>query len=67
MTNWEKEKARCKKRADELAAEMDQTIETADAERFDVAYQTAKRYMPHSERVSYYKRFLATMIGGSAT
>lgn len=66
MTNWEKEKTHCKKRADELAAEMDQAIETVDIERFDVAYQTAKRYMPHSERVSYYKRFLATMIGSSA-
>lgn len=61
MTSWEKEKACCKKRAEELAAEMDQAILSADRERFERAFQTAMRYMTKRERALYYRRFIERM------
>lgn len=61
MTSWEKEKAYCKKRAEELAAEMDQAILSADRHRFEQAYQKAMRYMTKRERAPYYKRFIERM------
>lgn len=61
MTSWEKEKVYCKKRAEELAAEMDQAILSADRERFEKAFQTAMRYMTKRERAPYYRRFIERM------
>lgn len=58
MTQWEKEKAYCDKRAIELAAEMEASIKAGDKARFETAYQTAKRYMTKKQLKPLYMRFL---------
>ena len=64
MTSWEKEKAYCARRAEELKAEMDQAILSADRQRFEQAHQKAMRYMTKRERAPYYKRFIERMVHG---
>jgi len=66
MASWEKEKAYYAKRAQELRAEMDRAILSADKERFEKAHQTAMRYMTKRERSAYYRRFLEAMIARRA-
>lgn len=58
MKSWEKEKAYCSKRADELTAEMKSAIETSDKERFEKAYQTAMRYMTKKQLHPLYMEML---------
>lgn len=60
MTAWEKEKAYCVRRAEQLGAEMDEAIEAGDRERFEKAYHTAMRYMTVKQRSQYFKKWLAS-------
>ena len=61
MTNWEKEKARNARRAQELSAAMETAIANRDREQFEQAYTTAFRYMTKRQRSPYYIRFLTAM------
>ena len=58
MTAWEKEKAYCARRAEQLGAEMDEAIEAGDRDSFSAAYRKALRYMPVKERRIYYVKWL---------
>ena len=61
--NWEQEKAYCRRRAQELFAEMEKATERKDKEAFEVAYRKAMRYAAKRELAPYYKRFLVVMSG----
>lgn len=58
MTAWEKEKAYCARRAEQLGAEMDEAIEAGDRDRFEKAYHTAMRYMTVKQRSRYFHKWL---------
>ena len=56
---WEQEKAYCRRRAADLAQEMESAIASLDADGFKAAYTTAARYMTKKQRQELYRRFLA--------
>ena len=58
MKTWEQEKAYRARRAQALAAEMEQAIAAGDKNRFEAAYSTAMRYMNKKERSPYYIKAL---------
>ena len=58
MTAYEKEKAYCARRAQELSAEMEAALKTRDPERFKAAYGTSARYMTLKQRRPFYRRFM---------
>ena len=63
---WEQEKAYNAKRAEQLAAEMEASIQSTDFQRFDEAYKTALRYMTKKQRQPYYIRMLQRRIEANA-
>lgn len=59
---WEQEKAYTARRAQQLAAQMEQAIADNDKSAFLNAYATSMRYMPRKQRGTYYRRFLAQNV-----
>ncbi len=63
MSSWEKEKARCARRATELIFEMEQAIAAKDLQRFMTAYDASFRYLRAVDRRILHRAFLAAMTG----
>lgn len=60
---WVKEKAYCRRRAEELKKEMELAISEKNREKFEKAFSTSLRYTTKKERSPYYRRFLVEVIG----
>lgn len=63
---WEQEKAYSAKRAEQLTAEMEASIQADDFQRFDNAYKLALRYMTKKQRMPYYMRMLERRVEANA-
>ena len=58
MTAWEKEKAYCKRRGQELLIKMNQAIDNNNIAEFKELYTVSLRYLTKKERWPIYKKFL---------
>ena len=58
---WEKEKAYCAKRAEELKSKMIEATKACDPLAFTAAYTAALRYMKHAELKAMMVMFVSHM------